>query len=475
MKPENKCNRRKRCLFSLFLLIFPVLLVVGKIQAEAGEPDTSGRISSEEAEEEKSSEARGKREEEGSSAPGEGQERKEDSAPGERQEREENSVPGEEQEREGDSVPGEDSEKTAAPGEEMERARESAREELLKEMDFSEMDRLLAELFPEERITFGEVIRSVMKGEMKLDAKLLGRMIGDKVFYAFRVNRESVIHLIIIAVGAAIFLNLSGVFQTRQVSEISFFLLYMLLIGICLTSFQEAADWVGEGIGQLTGFMKVLYPIYFIAVTAAKGGVTSSVFYHLALLLILLIDGLIVHVMLPLIHVYVMGRVLNSLQSEDYLSKFLELLELVISWILKSMIGVVAGLNILQGLVAPAIDSLKRSIVTRGVEAIPGVGDALGGTAEIVLGTAVLIKNSIGVTGALICCALCMMPLIQIGVITLVYKMAAAVIQPVSDKRIVECVSGVGEGCRLLLRAVLTSGVLFLFTIAIAAYTTNGA
>lgn len=437
MKPENKRYKRKRFLFLIILPVFPALIVFGRIQAKAEEPDMSGRIS---AEEEERSVTGG-------------------------QESGENIMVGEESE----------SEEIAALGEEMEQARKSAREELLQEMDFSEMDRLLAELFPEERIEFGEVIWAVMQGETKLDAKLLGRMIGDKVFYAFRINRESVIHLIVIAVGAAIFLNLSGVFQTRQVSEISFFLLYMLLIGICLTSFQEAADWVGEGIGQLTGFMKVLYPIYFIAVTAAKGGVTSSVFYHLALLLILLIDGLIVHVMLPLIHVYVMGRVLNSLQSEDYLSKFLELLEMVISWILKSMIGVVAGLNILQGLVAPAIDSLKRSMVTRGVEAIPGVGDALGGTAEVVLGTAVLIKNSIGVTGALICCALCMMPLIQIGVITLVYKMAAAVIQPVSDKRIVECVSGVGEGCRLLLRAVLTSGVLFLFTIAIAAYTTNGA
>lgn len=437
MKPENKRYKRKRFLFLIILPVFPALIVFGRIQAKAEEPDMSGRIS---AEEEERSVTGG-------------------------QESGENIMVGEESE----------SEEFAALGEEMEQARKNAREELLQEMDFSEMDRLLAELFPEERIEFGEVIWAVMQGETKLDAKLLGRMIGDKVFYAFRINRESVIHLIVIAVGAAIFLNLSGVFQTRQVSEISFFLLYMLLIGICLTSFQEAADWVGEGIGQLTGFMKVLYPIYFIAVTAAKGGVTSSVFYHLALLLILLIDGLIVHVMLPLIHVYVMGRVLNSLQSEDYLSKFLELLEMVISWILKSMIGVVAGLNILQGLVAPAIDSLKRSMVTRGVEAIPGVGDALGGTAEVVLGTAVLIKNSIGVTGALICCALCMMPLIQIGVITLVYKMAAAVIQPVSDKRIVECVSGVGEGCRLLLRAVLTSGVLFLFTIAIAAYTTNGA
>lgn len=365
----------------------------------------------------------------------------------------------------------EENENTA--GTELEHARENAKEDFLREMDFSEMDRLLADLFPEERMDFGQMIRSIMEGETKLDAELLNRMIGDQIFRALRVNRESVMHLIVIAVGAAIFLKLSGVFQTRQVSEISFFLLYMLLIGICLTSFRTASEWVGEGIVRLTGFMEVLYPIYFIAVTAAKGSATSAVFYHLALLLILLIDRLVVHVMLPLIHVYVMGRVLNSLQTEDYLTKFLELLELIIGWILKSMIGLVAGLNIIQGLVAPAIDSLKRSVITRGVEAIPGVGDALGGTAEVVLGTAVLIKNSIGLAGSLICCGLCIMPLIQVGAITLMYKLAAAVIQPVSDKRIVECISGVGEGCRLLLKAVLTSGVLFLLTIAIVAYTTS--
>lgn len=438
MKPAKRYDRKNRIPFIFCLLIFSALIVFSHMQADAGETGKLvGGAVGEESEDKESAAAGGQSGEWGSAV-----------------------------KVEEDGI--------ASPDEGLEEARESAREELLQEMDFSEMDRLLAELFPEERIEFGETIRSVMKGETKLDTELLSRMIGDQVFRALRINRESVIHLIIIAVGAAIFLNLSGVFQTRQVSEISFFLLYMLLIGICLTSFQEASDWVGRGIGQLTGFMKVLYPIYFIAVTAARGSVTSSMFYHLALLLIIAIDGLVVRVMLPLVHVYVMGRVLNSLQPEDYLSKFLELLELVISWILKSMIGVIAGLNIIQGLVAPAIDSLKRSAVTRGVEAIPGVGDALGGTAEVVLGTAVLIKNSIGLTGALICCVLCIMPVIQIGVITLVYKMAAAVIQPVSDKRIVECVSGVGEGCRLLLRAVLTSGILFLFTIAIVAYTTNG-
>lgn len=349
----------------------------------------------------------------------------------------------------------------------------STRDELLSAMDFSEMDALLADLFPEEKLDFGGTVRSVMSGETKLDAGLVNRLVGDQLFYAFRVNRRSMIQLIAIAISAAIFLNFSNVFQTRQVSEISFFMLYMLLIGVGLTSFQAASDWVMDGIGQLTGFMKVLYPIYFVAVTAAKGSVAAGAFYHLALLLILVIDGLVMHVMLPMIHIYVMVRVLNSLQPEDYLSKSSELLEIVISWSLKSLLGCMIGLNVIQGLVAPAIDTVKRSVVTRGVEAIPGVGDALGGTAEVVLGTAVLIKNSIGLTGAFICCALCAVPLIQLAVITLAYKLTAAVIQPVSDKRIVECISGVGEGCRLLLKAVMTSGVLFLLTIAIVAYTTS--
>lgn len=346
-------------------------------------------------------------------------------------------------------------------------------EELLDQMDFSEMEKVFRELFPEERLTFGEMLRSVMSGEETLTASLVNRMVKDQLFYAFRVGRQSLIRLIGVALGAALFLSLSGMFRSRQVSEISFFLLYMLLVGICLASFQAASDWVEEGIGGLTGFMKALYPLYFLAVTAAKGSASAQVFYHLALLLIFLVEELVRKLLLPVIHVYVMVRVLNSLQTEDYLSKFAELLELAVRWGLQSILGCMIGLNVIQGLVAPVIDSLKRSVVTRGLEALPGIGDALGGTAEVVVGTAALIKNSIGLTGAVICCALCLSPLIQLAALTFLYKLAAALVQPVTDARMVECISGVGEGLRLLTRAVFVCGALFLLTIAIVAYTTG--
>ena len=109
----------------------------------------------------------------------------------------------------------------------------------------------------------------------------------------------------------------------------------------------------------------------------------------------------------------------------------------------------------------------------KGAEAIPGVGNLLGGMTEVALGTAVLVKNGIGMAGAVICIALCVIPLVQTAGTALLYKLAAAVIQMVSDERVTGCVEAVGEGCQILLQIVFTVGVLFLLTIAIVAAVTN--
>ena len=44
-----------------------------------------------------------------------------------------------------------------------------------------------------------------------------------------------------------------------------------------------------------------------------------------------------------------------------------------------------------------AMDTVKRSALTRGTEAIPGIGDAIGGVTEVIFASAVLVKNGIGV------------------------------------------------------------------------------
>lgn len=346
-------------------------------------------------------------------------------------------------------------------------------DQLLDMFDFGEIDDVLKEIFPDEKLSFTEILSQIISGELELSWDTVLGVLKDQFLYNYKTNKSMIVHILLIAIVAAVFTNFSSAFRSKQISEISFYILYLLLITICLNSFRVVIESVTASVDQITLFMKVLCPIYFVAVAIAKGSVTAVGFYTLVLILIGVVEMVILNVLLPLVHIYIMIKVLNFLSTEDYFSKFAELLETIISWSLKTILAFVIGLNVIQGLISPAIDSVKRSVVTKGAEAIPVIGDAIGGVAEVVLGTAVLLKNGIGIVGAVICIGICAVPLIEMALMSLFYKMIAAVIQPISDKRIVGCVSSVAEGCQMLVRIQFTVGMLFMLTIAVVAASTS--
>lgn len=351
--------------------------------------------------------------------------------------------------------------------------REETENALMSEFDFDEIEDSLSGMFPQQKISFEEVLSELITGNWSgLGRTFLGYL-SDRIFYEFRYNRENLVYMLMVALTAAVFTNFSSAFQNRQVSEISFYVLYMLLITLCLTAFRVAAQGLEENLDALVDFMRVLCPSYFLAVAFASGSVTSLFFYNVILVLIYVVELVLVRFLLPVINVYIMIQVLGNLTGEDFLYEFAQLLQKLVSWILKSLLAGVVGINVVQGLLAPVIDSLRKSALTRTAEALPWIGNAVGGAAEIVLGTAVLIKNGIGMAGAVIAVLICAVPVIQMLVLAFLYKLAAALVQPVSDKRITGCISSVSEGYELLLKVVFTAGVLFLLTIAIVAASTT--
>lgn len=354
-----------------------------------------------------------------------------------------------------------------------EEIQEETQEQIFEKFEFGEVDQLLNEIFPNQKLGFKETLLGLMSGEVELSLELIKDMVVDQFTYEFQNSKASMIHILIITIIAAVFHNFSGVFQNNQISELSFYVLYMLLITICIDAFRVLMVSVESGLENLLDFLQMLSPIYFMAVAIATGSVTSIAFYNLILLLIYIVESLVQSVLVPLVQIYMVIRILNELSSEEYLSKFADLLQTVIVWSLRTIMGSVVGINIIQGLLSPAIDFVKRSILTKGGEAIPIVGNAVGSVTEIILGTAVLIKNGIGIVGAIICVAICLSPMIQMAVIVILYKLTAALIQPISDKRMVGCISSMADGTALLLRIIFTSCVLFLISIAIVAATTS--
>ena len=137
------------------------------------------------------------------------------------------------------------------------------------------------------------------------------------------------------------------------------------------------------------------------------------------------------------------------------------------------MLGITVGYNVIQGMIVPAANYVKNSVMWKTMKLLPGIGNAIGSVAESVLGAGVLVKNAMGAVGMLVIILILAVPFIQIGSYCILYKLGTAIVQPISDKRILECMEGAGKGAALLLYAVFAGAAMFLLTIAIVMVSTN--
>lgn len=344
---------------------------------------------------------------------------------------------------------------------------------MLEEFDFSEIDENLQQLFPEQRIRFRDVVETILSGNWDEMKQMLKGYLSDQFAYEFRNNKKNLVYMLILAIVAAVFTNFSNALKSKQASQISFYVLYMLLITLCLNTFRLAVSGVERRLELLTDFMHFFCPGYFLAVAFASGSGSALLFYQGILVLIYLVELVILKFLLPVVNVYIMVQVMNYMLGEDVLSELGELLKKAVLWSLKTLLGVVVGINVIQGLLTPAMDALKRSTLSKALEAIPGIGNTFGSMTDVVLGTTVLIKNGIGIAGAVLILLVCLAPVIQIVLLTFFYKLAAALVQPVSDKRITMCISSIGSGYELMLKILCTVMVLFLLTLAVVAASTS--
>ena len=164
---------------------------------------------------------------------------------------------------------------------------------------------------------------------------------------------------------------------------------------------------------------------------------------------------------------------LNEMIEGEKFSKMTELLEDGIRFALKFVTGAVVGLNVVQGLIQPAADKLKGSMFTKTASAIPGIGNSVRAVSEIIVGTGTLIKNSVGVAAMIILFGITLFPVLKIWVLAFFYKLSAALVEPIADKRISATLNGVCKGSVLLAKIMLTSMLLFLITIAMVSASTS--
>lgn len=346
---------------------------------------------------------------------------------------------------------------------------------LWEQMDMDALTRDFERLFPAFSFDGEAVLRDIMGGQLWEAVKKLCGGLSGAVLFQKEEFRTLFFTILVLGVAAALFSNFADLFQDHQVSDLAFYFIYLLLIAVLLKFFADTAGTVREILNSVTAFIRLYIPTYILAVGSASGAASASAYYHLLLIVVYLIEQGYLSVLLPLVHGYVLLTVINGIWMEEKLAQLLELGEKVIKGSVKATLWLITGFSLLQSMISPVIDSLQSSAVKKGLSSLPGVGGLTEGMFEMVVGSAVLVKNSLGLFMTLSLIGLCAVPVIKIAMISCVIKLSAALIGVISDKRLTNCVSRVGEGSLMLLRIALTAVGMFIIQAAIISYSAGQA
>lgn len=345
--------------------------------------------------------------------------------------------------------------------------------QLLEEMNLDTVNGELEKLFPEIHFDGTAVLELIMQGDIWGAIRKMGGMITDAFLTQGSEIRGIFISILILGILAALLTDFADLFQNHQVSDIAFFMVYLLFVTLLLKSYVQTLAIAKGILTDVTSFMKLFIPTYMIAVGSASGLATAGAYYQWLTVLTVLIQGGFLYIVLPAVSTYILLAVINGVWMEEKLAFLLELLEKGIGGCIKIIIGTVSGFSVLQAMISPAIDSLQTVAMQKAAAAIPGIGNLTEGMLKLVVGSAVLIKNSIGIYITLTLLFICFIPIVKLVLLVGAVKLGTALISVVSDKRMTNCANRIGNGSFLLLRTALASVGIFIVQIAIIAAATN--
>lgn len=344
---------------------------------------------------------------------------------------------------------------------------EDQTQQYMDELNLQKIQQSVDEMLPEEKINVRELLTQLCRGELEFTGETL-RQITQNTFYSeIKKQRTTVVRIFILAIAASVFSSFCSVFTDSGVKEMAFYMVYLLMFVLLLDSYREMESDSGTTMKEILQFMKLLLPVYLLASSLASRQMAAIGFYEVTLFVITLVQSLIQYVIMPGVSCYILIAMLNNLAREEYLSRMMTVLKKGISWLLKSLLGLVIGIQTIQRILFPALDTLKNSIWMKAGSAIPVVGNTFSSVTETLLGTATVLKNAVGAGGMVILLYICIRPVLKLVICLILYKLVSAVIQPVADQRFSECVDHMADGIALLLMAVAITGVMFFLTIAI--------
>ncbi len=311
-------------------------------------------------------------------------------------------------------------------------------------------------------------IAEFLSGEKQLSLKEWLIAFGKFLFYELQANGKLLGTLILLTVFSMVLQSLQNAFEQQAVSKVAYAVVYMVLLIIALNSFRVAMDYALEAVQTMSHFMIAMIPL-LLALLASSGGVISAAFFHPIILFLMNTTGTIVeYVTLPLLFLAALLSIVSTLTDHYKVTQLAELLTKVGIGILGVILTIFLGVMSVKGATSAIADgiALRTAKFVTG-NFIPVVGKMFTDAADTVVTASMLLKNTVGIVGVAILFIIAAFPALKIFAIAFIYKVSAAVMQPLGGGPVISCLSIMSKSIAYVFASLAIVSLMFFLSLTI--------
>lgn len=353
--------------------------------------------------------------------------------------------------------------------------RDAAYADFTEQLEMDELDAFLEEqeMPMEEGLSFSSVVERLLDGDGVFETETLVQWLSEQGFRLMRRNRTDFAQLLVLLLTFAMLQGIADICSDSLLSDITFLAVYFLLLYQSIRIFLTMQQLTESCMERMGEFTLLVQPVFCMAMIFSQGVHSAGLTYELLLLVLYLIQIILQKLVFPFVFVYLLTQFANYTWKEERFSGMAKLVESAILLVQKVLVTFVLGMNVIQGLVAPSVDQLKKTATVRTLGALPGIGGAMNAMSETLLGTGMLIKNCVGGAILVAMTVMCALPLLEIAVPVCLCKVLAAVTEPVVDKRVCGALQALARAGMLYIKLIITAVLMLFLTVAIVCVATG--
>ncbi|MFD1018708.1 stage III sporulation protein AE [Thalassobacillus hwangdonensis] len=294
------------------------------------------------------------------------------------------------------------------------------------------------------------------------------------LFHELIANGKLLGSLVFLTLFITVLQSLQNAFEQTAVSKIAYMIVYLVLIILALNSFHLAVGYTKEAIDLMSSFMIGLLPL-ILGLMATFGHLVSISFFHPIIIFLIQVSGVLLSVVvLPLFYLSALLLMTSSLTDKYKVDQLAQLLRNTGLAILGAFLTIFLGVISVQGAATAIQDgvAMKTARFVTG-NFVPVIGRLFTDATDTVLGASLLLKNTVGVVGVVIILGLALFPAMKIFAIAMIYKIAAAILQPIGDGPVVKSMSIISKHILYIFACLLTVTFMFFLLIAILVASSN--